>query len=259
VGVHNLHQKTRLFLEHKFSWLTKRFRHLEPHYDSRKERLVVRAYSLFFVVGLLVTIFVVAAYQVPIIVTVFYEAARNLVGGIIYSHYVLFGDAIAFLLLFTINQSLLISSLIKQHRFYRRVAFFWAALLFFIFSNYFIVFFGLILLLVFVSYFLLFYFFVALLGFVFGELFVVTIRRINEMHGRQQVIAELFIPGMSLICSFAMVYMSEMFISLTGAGVDKSPALIGLLYAYGILTALLVKFLKDIVKQKSLHKKPTNL
>lgn len=235
VGMYNLMQKTRQFL--KSTW-----KHtFKPHF-SKKEKTVVRWYAGFMVLGMLLVFAILVFYSIPILAELFVTSVGNILRGVAALNFSHFYDKLLFLLFFSINQSLLLYTLIKKHALMRKPWFHWGILFLFIMTNYFVLFFFVLLFLVLFSSAFVVYVLSMGLGLLSGMLLLRIVRKLNSM-SKTRIIPELFVFTLAVVYGFVLVSFSKYFmIQLAIPG--KNSLILGACYVVGVVVSYVYVFEK---------------
>ncbi len=226
IGIYNLMQKTRQFLTSKF---LKTFR---PFF-AKHEKTVVKVYSGFMVLGMLIVALIFIFYSAPILIKLFVTSIGNILRGFVALNFSHFYDKLLFLLFFAFNQSLLLYSLIKNHSLVRKPWFYVVLLLLFIATNYFVIFFAILLLLVLLKSAFLVYFLTAVFGIIACMLFLQIINRLNRI-SRFRIIPEMFVAAIAIIYSLVLVNFSNYFMT-SFAIPGKNSIMLGVCYFIGMI------------------------
>jgi len=174
IGIYNLMNKTKQYLKSVF-WKTFR-----PHFEKKEEK-VVKGYSGFMVIGMLLVAAIFFIYSLPILIELFVTSIGNILRGVVALNFSHFYDKLLFLLIFSINQSLLLYAVIKKHSLIRRPGFYIAILFLFILTNYFAIFFIILLFLLLFSSAFVVYMLTMLLGLASAIVFMNIIRKMHRI------------------------------------------------------------------------------
>lgn len=240
ISVYNLMQKTKQYLMSK---IRKTFK----PYFLKKEKNIVKLYSLFIVFGLVAVGAVFLLYSLPIIIELFVTSVGNILRGFVALNFSHFYDKLLFLLFFSINQSLLLYSVIKKHALAKKQGFYIAILMLFLITNYFVMFFSILLILVILNSAFLVYLFSLFLGILSCAILLNIISKLNRLSSFK-IMPELFAAATAAIYGFFIFRFSNYFM-ITLAIPGKNSLIIGACYVVGIFLGYMYTY--EIIHEKS--------
>ena len=213
-NVTNLSKKAQSYLFNLVLSLSKKHskkhHHFRIHFSSKTERRVVKFYSLFYGLGILISLFVFLFYQFPIALKLILIALGNMLKGVLTGNKFLFYDSLIFMFIWLFNQLLLIYIIIKKYKIYQKPIFYIMGILALLLTNYFIVLLTTIVIILNLTSRGLINTFLFLLGFFFGLAILSWIEALNKL--QKLIIIELFLPAVTLIVSVLLLDFTVFFL-----------------------------------------------
>ncbi|MCX6709542.1 MAG: hypothetical protein NTV63_01135 [Candidatus Woesearchaeota archaeon] len=257
--VNNLNRKTSLFIRELFSRFSiRKHHHFRIAHQSRFERNVVHAYSVFFFIGIGASIAALLFYELPIALTLIASSISKLFLGAMFSIYAMFYDSTIFLFFWLINQALLLYALIRNYKLYLKPFFYWVAILMLFLTNYLLVLLSVIIMIIEIKSPLAFYSILFFMGLTFGISVIWLVEKLNRIS--EEIMIRVFAPAITVIVSFFIASFTEYFVLSTGIAtrIFHSSHLIVLVYASGISAAYVImvsfELARSRLKDKQLRK-----